>query len=565
MVNLKTKPFYLSDEDIKWVNDTKDSLTLDEKISQLFCLIAYSADEGYLNYLSQGLKIGGIMCRVMPNDEIVKTVTTLQKTSRIPMLIAANLEAGGSGVSTTGTKLGSEMAVAATNDFKYAKALGDICGKEGSSVGVNWAFAPIVDIDNNFRNPITNTRTFGSNVNTVEGCAKAYIEAIQPYGVAACAKHFPGDGMDERDQHLVTSINSLNEKDWMDSYGRVYKACIDAGVKTIMAGHIMLPSYSRKYNKDIRDEDILPATLSKEIITNLLKDELGFNGLVITDSSTMAGLNMAMERELLVPMTIAAGCDMFLFTKNLDEDFSYMKKGVESGIITMERLDDAVTKILALKASLNLHKKNKLPVLDELNLVVGNESHQKIAREIADNSITLVKNLENLLPITVAKHKRVLFYSLESSAGSMGFSVAVGANNRFMEKLKERGFEVTLFKPKPGFEGTMASAKEVIDNYDLIIYSANLATKSNQTIVRIEWAEPMGANVPIYMKSVPTIFVSLENPYHLLDVPRIKTFINTYGSTDVIIDALIDKLMGKSLFKGVSPVDAFCGKWDTKL
>ncbi|MCR5232204.1 MAG: hypothetical protein K6B64_06120, partial [Acholeplasmatales bacterium] len=319
------------------------------------------------------------------------------------------------------------------------------------------------------------------------------------------------------------------------------------------------------YNKDIRDEDILPATLSKEIITNLLKEELGFNGLVITDSSTMAGLNMAMERELLVPMTIAAGCDMFLFTKNLDEDFSYMKKGVESGIITMERLDDAVTKILALKASLNLHKKNKLPVLDELNLVVGNESHQKIAREIADNSITLVKNLENLLPITVAKHKRVLFYSLESSAGSMGFSVAVGANNRFMEKLKERGFEVTLFKPKPGFEGTMTSAKEVIDNYDLIIYSANLATKSNQTIVRIEWAEPMGANVPIYMKSVPTIFVSLENPYHLIDVPRIKTFINTYGSTDVIIDALIDKLMGKSLFKGVSPVDAFCGKWDTKL
>ena len=564
-MNLKTKPFYLSDSDIKWVNDTKASLTLDEKIGQLFCLIAYSADEDYLKFLSQGLKIGGIMARVMPNDEINQTVSILQKTSKIPMLIAANLEAGGSGVSVSGTKLGSEMAISATNDFKYAKALGEICGSEGEALGVNWSFAPIVDIDNNFRNPITNTRTFGSDVSKVLGCGVAYIEALQKHKLAACAKHFPGDGMDERDQHLVTTINDLSCEGWMNSYGKVYKACIDAGVKTIMAGHIMLPSYTKKYNPNVKDEDILPATLSKEIIIDLLKGELGFNGLVITDSTTMAGLNMAMPREKLVPMTIASGCDMFLFTKNLKEDFSYMKNGVLSGLITEERLDDALTKILALKASLGLHKSDNLPDMDKVNLLVGKEEHKKVAKEIADMSITLVKNKENLLPISPKRYKRVLFYSLESTAGSMGFSVAVGANNRFMEKLKENGFDVTLFVPKPGFEGTMASAKEIIDNYDLIIYSANLATKSNQTTVRIEWCEPMGANVPIYMNSVPTIFVSLENPYHLLDVPRIKTFINTYGSTDVILDALIDKLLGKSEFKGVSPVDPFCGKWDTKL
>ena len=564
-MNLKTKPFYLSDSDIKWVNDTKASLTLDEKIGQLFCLIAYSADEGYLRFLSEGLKIGGIMARVMPNDEINQTVSILQKTSKIPMLIAANLEAGGSGVSVSGTKLGSEMAISATNDFKYAKSLGEICGSEGEALGVNWSFAPIVDIDNNFRNPITNTRTFGSDVAKVLGCGVSYIEALQKHKLAACAKHFPGDGIDERDQHLVTTINSLSCSDWMNSYGKVYKACIDAGVKTIMAGHIMLPSYTKKYNPNVLDEDILPATLSKEIITDLLKGELGFDGLVITDSTTMAGLNMAMPREKLVPMTIASGCDMFLFTKNLEEDFSYMKEGILNGLITEERLDDALTKILALKASLGLHKSNNLPNMDKVDLVVGKEEHKKVAQEIADMSITLVKNKENLLPISPSKHKRVLFYSLESTAGSMGFSVAVGANNRFMKKLKESGFDVTLFVPKPGFEGTMASAKEVIDNYDLIIYSANLATKSNQTTVRIEWCEPMGANVPIYMNSVPTIFVSLENPYHLLDVPRIKTFINTYGSTDVILDALIDKLLGKSEFKGVSPIDPFCGKWDTKL
>ena len=111
----------------------------------------------------------------------------------------------------------------------------------------------------------------------------------------------------------------------------------------------------------------------------------------------------------------------------------------------------------------------------------------------------------------------------------------------------------------------MTSSEEVKNNYDLIVYSANMATKSNQTVVRIEWRQPMGADVPTYMHSVPTIFVSLENPYHLLDVPRVKTYINTYGSSDIILDALIDKLMGRSPFRGVSPVDAFCGKWDTRL
>jgi len=563
MNRLKQKPFYLSDEDIKWVEDTKKNMSLDEKIAQLFCLIAYSADEGYLNFLSQNLKIGAIMCRVMPNDELIKTVSVLQSTSKIPMLISANLEAGGNGVSTIGTKLGSEMAISACNDFKYAKALGEVCGKEGSTLGVNWAFAPIVDIDYNFRNPITNTRTFGSDINKVLGCGKAYIEEIQKYNVAGCAKHFPGDGVDERDQHLVTTINSLSETEWMESYGKVYKACIDSGVKSVMVGHIMLPAFTKKYNPTIKDEDILPATVSKEIVTNLLKEELGFNGLVITDSTTMAGLNMALPREKLVPMTIAAGCDMFLFTKNLEEDFSYMREGYVSGIITDERLDEALTNILALKASLKLHKSRNIPTLENINKVVGKSFD--IANEIADKSITLVKNKENILPINPKKHKRVLFYSLESTAGTMGFSVAVGANNRFMEKLKEKGFDVTLFVPKPGFEGTMASAKEIIDNYDLIIYSANLATKSNQTTVRIEWCEPMGANVPVYSHSVPTIFVSLENPYHLLDVPRVKTYINTYGSTDIILDNLIKKLMGESEFKGVSPVDPFCGKWDTRL
>ena len=564
-MNLKEKPFYLSSEDEAWVKATLSSMTEEEKISQLFCLIAYSSDEEYLNFLAKGLKIGGIMCRTMPSYEVIDTVTRIQRASKIPMLIAANLEAGGNGVALDGTRLGCEMAISATGDKKYAKALGEICGKEGAALGVNWAFAPIVDIDMNFRNPITNTRTFGANADTVASFGVEYIKEIQSHGVAATAKHFPGDGVDERDQHLVSTVNSLSCEEWDKTYGAIYRACIDAGVKTVMVGHILQPAYSKALLPDIADEEILPASLSHEIVTKLLKQRLGFNGLVITDSTTMAGLASAMERKKAVPQAIAAGCDMFLFTKNLEEDMEYMRVGVKEGIITKQRLDDAVTKILALKASLKLHTKSNIPNTEEVKRVLGCADFVKKAKECADDSITLVKNKQDVLPISPEKYKRILFYSIQSGEGQMGYGVDSGANERFIEKLRACGFDVTEFVPKQGFEGMMASSEEVKNSYDLIIYSANMATKSNQTVVRIEWCQPMGANVPTHMHSVPTIFVSLENPYHLLDAPRVKTYINTYGSSDVILDSLIEKLMGRSKFKGKSPVDAFCGKWDTKL
>ena len=565
MIDLTKKPFYLRADDIQWVNETLKKMTVDEKIAQLFCLVAYSSDEEYLDYLSKVLKVGGIMCRVMPTDEVIKTVSHLQRSSQIPMLISANLEAGGCGVSTDGTRFGCEMAVAATGEYENAGKLGYICGKEGAALGVNWAFAPIADIDIHFRNPITNTRTFGSDPDTVRKCAIEYIKAVQSFGVAAAIKHFPGDGVDERDQHLVSSVNDMSVDEWDNTYGKIYGQAIDEGVKTVMVGHIMLPDYSKKINPSLSDEEILPASLSHEIVSGLLRGRLGFNGLVVTDSTTMAGFAISMDRRRAVPTAIAAGCDMFLFTKNLEEDFHYMKAGVEDGTITSSRLDEAVTRILALKASLGLHKKENTPDIANAKRIVGCAEHKALASKCADQSITLVKNNENILPVTPSKYRRVLFYCIESDAGQMGYGVDTGANARLMKKLSDVGFEVTKFVPKPGFEGMMASSEEIKNSYDLIIYSANMATKSNQTVVRIEWCQPMGANVPTYITSVPTIFISLENPYHLLDVPRVKTYINTYGSTDEILDALVKKLVGKSEFKGKSPVDAFCGKWDTHL
>lgn len=564
-MDLKNKPFYLSNEDILWVQNTLNSMTENEKISQLFCLITYTDDENYLKFLASDLKVGGVMTRTMSVDELTNTVTRLQKNAKIPMLISANLEAGLNQLCYGGIKVGSEMAIAATGEKKFARELAKVISEETGAIGINWSFAPIVDIDLNYHNPITNTRTFGSNPKVVSSFAKEYIEEIQSHDIAATIKHFPGDGVDERDQHLVASINSLSVEDWDKTYGYIYKNCIDDGVKTVMVGHIMQPEYSKFLNPLLKDEEILPGLISKELLNDLLRKKLGFNGLIITDSTTMAGMTTVMKRCDAVPLTIAAGCDMFLFTKNLEEDFKFMKDGVKNGVISKERLDEAVTRILALKASLKLHKKDNLPNFENIKKFINSKKHYDIAKEIASRSITLVKEEEGVLPLNVNKYKKILVYKKEGESSAVGGGTTSGACDKFVEMLKKEGFYVDVFKPTGGWEGMAKPISDYTNNYDLIVYLVSLATKSNQTVVRIEWAEPMGADVPTLIKEIPTIMISLENPYHLLDAPRIKTYINTYGGTDIVLNELLNKLLGKDKFIGVSPVDPFCGKWDTKL
>ena len=321
-------------------------------------------------------------------------------------------------------------------------------------------------------------------------------------------------------------------------------------------------------NPDLSDSDIMPATLAPELLEGLLRKQLGFNGLIISDASTMAGMNLQIPRSEAVPLCIAAGCDSFLFTKNIEEDYGFMKAGVENGMITPRRLDEAVTRILALKASLGLHDGScAVPLRPDaaaLKKTISDPEHRRLARECAEKGITLVKEEPGVLPLSPGKHKRVLLYAIEGERGMFNFT-RENMSEKIKSLLESEGFEVTLYEPSAGMEGMTDPVAKITDNYDLLLYIANLATKSNQTSIRIEWAMPMGANVPVYGHTVPTVFISLENPYHLLDVPRVKTYINTYGSTDEIITSLMDKLTGKSPFTGVSPSDPFCGRWDTRL
>lgn len=562
---LREKPFNLNDQEIDWVTATFRQMTVSEKIGQLFFMVGYKQDEPFLKSIAQDIGIGGLMCRSMAKEEVVAAVTTLQEAARIPLLIAANLEAGGQGITSDGTKIGSNMAVAATGNTELAYELGRICAVEGGSVGANYAFAPVVDIDYNFRNPITNTRTFGSDPQQVAGLGAAYVRGCQEQGMAVSIKHFPGDGIDERDQHLVTSVNDLSPEAWDQSYGAVYRQLIEEGAKTVMVGHIALPAYSKLLNPALKDEEILPASLASELLGGLLRERLGFNGLIITDATTMAGMNLAMPRNELVPLAIENGCDMFLFTKNLDEDVQFMREGLEDGLLTEDRLDEAVLRILGLKASLRLHERDNVPALARAEAVLRHESHLEAARAVADQSITLVKEEADVLPVTPARYPRVLLYDIESEANALGYNKTSGLAASFLPLLEQEGFQVTRFEPAGVYEGLQSSFTEMKNSYDLILYLCNLATKSNQTAVRIEWLNPMGVNVPNYIHSIPTLFISTENPYHLLDVPRVRTYINTYGVNDYTLPLLIEKLKGASPFKGTSPVDPFCGKWDTRL
>ncbi len=589
MTNLKEKPYFLSDEDIAWVNSTIAGMSTEEKIGQLFVNMGASREEAYLKETVSNYHIGAVRYNPASAAEIYEQNRILQENSKIPLLIASNVEGGGNGACHGGTEIGQPVKLAAAGGEKWAYEMGRVSGVEASAIGANWSFAPIMDIQYNWRNPMTSTRAFSSDPDMVLAMGKAYLKGITESNFVCAMKHFPGDGVDERDQHLSFCVNSLTCEEWDESYGKVYAGMIDAGVHAVMAGHIMQPAYQRFFNPDLTDDQLLPATLCKELITDLLRGKLGFNGLVVTDATHMVGMTGAMARRDLVPGAIAAGCDLFLFFNDPDEDFGYMLDGYKNGVITEERLQDALTHILGTKAHLGLHKKAKtdiMPSKDGLS-VIGCEAHKAIARAVSDAGITLVKNKgASPLPISPAKHKRVLIVTAGQKKNNDFMAAFFGAGKKSAEELlKERleaeGFTVEIFvsamekmaaAAKDGAPANILgiySAKSSVDGfinqYDLVIQVANVSAFGTP-VQRLSFGLSKGGfEMPWYVHEIPVIFVSMCCPYHLADVPQVKTYINCYDANEHTVDLLVEKLLGRSEFKGVSPVDAFCGMVDTHI
>lgn len=564
---LKQKPFFLSSTQIEEIRMQISTMTTHEKIGQLICEILWDKPGYDPLSVMEYIKPGAVMYRPFKAARMREFSTLLQGKSEIPLLVACNLERGGSGGNggmEDGTYIASPMGVAATDEEETAYKLGEVCAAEGASVGINWTFEPIIDIDINPENPITNVRTYGSDCDRIIKMARNYSKACREHGMATTIKHFPGDGVDYRDQHLLSSVNSLSSDQWFETYGKVYKALIDDGALTLMSAHIMQPALTRLVNPQIRDEDILPGSLSKELMQGILRERMHFNGLICSDATQMVGFTSSMERRKAIPLAIEHGVDMLIFTLNQKEDVEALEEGLRTGLLTESRLNAACARILALKQHLGLFRRQKEKTLiPEENAmdVIGCKRHQGWAVECADKAITLVKNKENILPLDSRKLKKVTLIQATNEKPVGGY---LGEAKLFKTLLEKEGFLVRWFEDVP-HPGPKYSIGELKDDTDLFIYYANFKVSSNQTTIRIVWSDFLGDSSPKYVHDVPTLFISFSNPYHLVDVPMVKTYINAYTSNEPTVRMVVEKLMGRSEFKGTSPVDPYANLWDARL
>lgn len=551
-MELGGNPFYLDKSRQAWVYQTLQQMTVEQKVGQLFCVMGQDYSPETLQALVAAGRVGGILFRPAPAETIRSWYRNLDAVAKIPLLKAANLEEGGAGGTTDGTLFGWPMTSAATNDDAIVQNFARLTAAEGRSIGINWTFSPVADLDLNFLNPITNVRSCGSQVEKVERFTRLFARIMQENGIAACAKHFPGDGVDFRDHHLHPTYNSLSAQEWYDTYGRVYRALIADGLASIMVGHIVQPNVARAIAPDLRLEDCLPASQSKEMLTGVLREQLGFNGVITTDATIMGGYCMAQERRKAVPASIAAGADMLVFTTDLEEDYGYLLDAVKDGTLPLARLDEAVTRILALKAA--YCKGHEAPEREEAVL----SQAARWQAECADAAVTLVKDRGGILPITPEKTPqiRLVFLGEEQAPDGSG-----SLCEQALDYLQEQGFAAKRYDPVADDlhgSGNLPAGR-------LTLYLANYPTASNNTTVRINWCRKHALDLPRFVHEEPSVFISLSNPYHLADVPRVPVYINTYSATRPLLLAALDKALGRSPFRGVSPVDAFCGLPDTRL
>ncbi len=588
MVDLKKRPYYLSDEDCKWVEETIAGMSDEEKVGQLFFQLTSSHEEAHLRELMEKYHLGGCRYNPAPGAAIQEQNRKLQKYAKVPVFIACNTEAGGDGACADGTLIGSGVKIGATDNDEYAFQLGKMSNEEGAAIGCNMAFAPVCDIAYNWENTEIIGRAFGNDPERVARMSAAYLKGAHTIpGFACAAKHFPGNGQDFRDAHISNNVNYFDVEEWDATYGHVYKTLIENDLDAIMGGHILMPKYERALQPDIKDDDMMPATLSKNIMTGLLRDKLGFNGMVVTDASHMVAMTNRMKRCDMLPLAINAGCDMFLFFNDPEEDFNTMLGAYKNGIISEERIIEALTRILGLKARMGLHKKAKeelVPQPEVLAESLRKPEYMEMQKAISKDAITLVKYKDkDVFPITPERYKRIMIVHIKGNAGAMGElmkAMGYGGGNpaeALKQRLCEKGFDAFIYESpldkmkkqiaageKPNINLYFAGKNAIADfvkDMDMVI-----------TLCDVSSGRPSfglskgGGEIPWYVFELPVVVVGCGQPTMLADIPMARTYINTYDSKDSTLDALVEKLMaGEDAFTGIDPIDSFCGLFDARL
>ena len=590
MVNLRAKPYNLTDADIAWVESTIASMSKEEKVGQLFWQLTSGNSEEYLQELMEKYHLGGCRYNAMPGQMVLNQNRILQKYAKIPVFIACNPEQGGNGVCPDGTFVSSQVKIGATGKTEYAYEMGKVSGAQIKATGCNMAFAPVVDITYNHECEEVLFRSYGNDPKMVADMGKAYMDGIHATeGVFSCAKHFPGNGQDYRDAHISNNVNQFGHDDWMASYGHVYKTLIDGGLDAIMGGHILMPNYMLEQDPDVTPDTIMPATLCPEIMTDLLRDELGFNGMVVTDASHMVGMTNRMKRKDMLPAAINAGCDMFLFFNDPAEDFAWMLEAYENGTISEERMVEALTRILGLKAAKGMHKADwALSVTDEeCSATLQNPEFKTVAPAISKDALTLVKYKdEGVLPLSPEKTKRIMIVHIKGvpnplmalAAAAMGGGAAKQTPaEKLRDRLIAKGFDAHIYvSPIEKMQQMMARGEK--PSLNLYFAGKNAIadfTAENDMVISlfdVANGHPSfglskgGGEIPWYVHELPVVGISVNKPTMLADCPMLRTYINAYDSNDDTMDALVDALLtGPEAFTGTDPIDSYCGMWDTHM
>lgn len=512
-----------------------ERLSLKEKIAQT--VIAFSQKDSKIPHTVGGIFVGAQVITEADSGVAAmrKTVEAHRKSMPLPPFFVSDLENGCGNIVQGLTQFPFLMSLGAANDEQLAYNYGKATALEAQSVGIHFTFSPVCDLNKNFKNPLVNTRALTDKVNRAIPMLTQIIKGMQEHGLAACAKHFPGDGIDWRDQHLITTENSLSMEEWWQYSGKVFQKMIDAGVRAVMPGHITLPAYQ----KERVHGRPLPATLSKELITDLLKGEMGFQGIVVSDATMMGGFNGYYKTPTLSQMEcFKAGCDMVLWPT---EDYiDTVAEAIETGYIPLSRLNDALERIAAFKQKF-VPKNGSFK-----NLTTEEKAFiRAVQTETAEKSITLLKNNCRLFPLKKNAKKIVLLSLFHHDS-------ALPAVTALERALKDRGVTLIHYTQRPDD----AEFDRVTKDADLILYA--LFTRPFRPVGPLDfWGDDhcWAIAKSYYHSAEKTAYVSFGNPYFLNQYfERANTYVNAYSALEPTVSAFVKALFGEIEFGKYSPV-----------
>jgi beta-N-acetylhexosaminidase len=516
-------------------------MTLAEKAAQLvmpWVAGAYSASddrefERVVRWVDS-LQVGGVIISIGSPLDIAARLNHLQRQARLPLLVAADLEGGTAFRFNGGTAFPTNMGVGAAGSEALAYAMGQVIAEEGRAVGIHLTLSPVADVNNNPANPIINTRSFGGDPWQVARLVAAQVRGTQEHGMLATAKHFPGHGDTETDSHLGLPVVAA---DWrrLDSLELVpFRAAVAAGVEAVMSAHIALPAVDSGRTR--------PATMAPNILTGILRDSLGFGGLIITDALDMAGVVAAYGAGEAAIQALLAGSDLLLQPGDPALAVSAVVSAVREGRITEARLDRSVRRVLALKQRVGLFQGRTVD-LDRVREVVGRRANLAIAREASARSVVLLKDTDLVDSLAGATRRVALVTFGEANAGSVGATLAA--------ELRARGHDLALFRLHPtSGPASYDSARSLLAERPFALFAVSVQGRESKG--NVVMPAPLAA---LIAEAGPrTALISFGSPYLIIQTPRVPSYLLAWVSNAFTERAVAAALAGAAT-TGRLPVD----------